>query len=174
MTKTILDEKADEAKKLKLEQERLLVKEYKNNAERLKKIPFELEQVKDNLALTKENIGMQIEKTELQIKDLGLRETNFEICDVKYKWEEDPTWLSLQKDLMALEIKQLEFSNKMQKKSLLQTESNYGMQIAEIEAQEKRCFDSHKEILKKLTEEHKFKPEQLSGLKKDCNYKCCR
>ena len=104
MTKTILDEKVDEAKKLKLEQERLLVKEYKNNAERLKKIPFELQQVKDNLELTKENIGMQIDKTDLQIKDMGLKESNFEICDVKYKWEEDPTWLSLQKELMALEI----------------------------------------------------------------------
>ena len=170
MTKTILDE----LKEVKDEKERLMVQEYKRNAERLKKIPYELEQVKQNKELTKESINLQLEKTELQILDLSIREDNFKIHEVKYDWELDPEWIIVQKDLLNAEIKGLEFNKKLTNQSLLQSESNFDMQIGEIEAQEKRCFDSHKEILKKLIDEHKWKPEQLSVLKKECNYKCCR
>ena len=176
MTKLISAEIKElaEEKKLKDEKERLLVKEYKNNADRLKKIPYEIEKVKQDKALTKEHINMQIEKAVLQVKDLSIREDNFKIHETKYDWELDPQWIVVQKDLLKVEIKALEFNIKCNKQSLLQAESNFDMQIGEIEAQEKRCFESHKEILKRLIEDHKWKPEQLSGLKKDCNYKCCR
>ncbi|MCK9370455.1 hypothetical protein M0R04_11145 [Candidatus Dojkabacteria bacterium] len=174
MTKSISAEKLEEEKKIKDEKERLLVKEYKNNADRLKKIPYEIEKVKQDKLLTQEHINMQVEKAELQIKDLGIRENNFKVHEVKYDWELDPQWIVVQKDLLKAEIKALEFNMKCNKQSLLQAESNFDMQIGEIEAQEKRCFDSHKNNLKLLKEEHNWKPEQLSGLKKDCNYKCCR
>ncbi len=164
----------EEEKKVKAERERLFVKEYEQNAERLKQIPFQIQQLKDNLELTKENINMLLDKENLQIKDLSIREDNFKIMQPKYEWELDSNWIAIQKDLILAEIKELEFKIRMDKKVLLQNESNTGTQIADFESQEKRCFESHKTILKVLPSEFGWKPDRLNELKKKCNYKCCR
>lgn len=176
MTKiTSADQKqADEEKKIKDERKRLSVKTYKDNAKRLKDIPYEIEKLKNDKALTKEHIDIQVEKATLQVRDLSIREDNFKINEPKYDWELDPEWIAVQKDLLKSEIKAMEFNIKCNKQSLIQSDNNFDMQIRQVEDQEKRCFESHRDILKQLVDEFKWKPEQLSGLKKECNYKCCR
>lgn len=156
------------------EMKRVLKEDYMKNAERLKRIPEELSQVKLNLELTKEDIGLKKESSNLIIEDFEIRIKNFAVKDPKYEWELNPDWQTNQKKIIGLEIRKAQFNFKMLQKSLSSNELNTQAQIDDIESQRKRCKEAHKTVLKRLLDECNVGTEEYSELKKNCTCECCR
>ena len=109
-----------------------LTEGYKRDADRLKQIPKELKMIDEMIDEQKTSMNLDIDKNELMQKDLKFRHENFEVVDIKFKWEQDKNWLENQKALLLKEIDGLAFKVKMTRKNNMKNVNDMMVQKAKI------------------------------------------